>query len=339
MQRILIRHDLQPHRVRYFLQITDPDFFPKMERLIELYTNPPKNLFCFDECPGLQILQRITPNYRPTDTEDVSMFWQEFEYIRNGTTDLFCFLNVNSGEISATCRPKHTTEIFIEEFIKHVESQPKNEDVHYIMDNLNTHCSYDFCKVVADQSGIDCPSESELDQCYKRREFLQRRNKRIVIHFTPFHGSWLNQAESCFRIIRDKCLKDSYISPDAIIEAIKAFVEKWNKDWAHPFKWEYDGKGLHKKVVQRFVSMLKNSSSEITLQYITKSSNLMLSMLKKYEGEVDSNLWRELFDIVIERHGKICEHIRECTQPKVKKKAAEAFENLLSKAKSMINAS
>ncbi len=64
MQRILSNHDLQPHRVRYFLQITDPDFFPKMERLIDLYNNPPKNLFCFDECPSIQILQRTASEPR-----------------------------------------------------------------------------------------------------------------------------------------------------------------------------------------------------------------------------------------------------------------------------------
>jgi len=34
IDRILLNHDLKPHRSRYFLNITDPDFFPKMELLI-----------------------------------------------------------------------------------------------------------------------------------------------------------------------------------------------------------------------------------------------------------------------------------------------------------------
>src|SRR4030042_1122237 len=41
IQRILKMHALRPHLQKYFLQITDPNFFPKMEHIIELYLNPP----------------------------------------------------------------------------------------------------------------------------------------------------------------------------------------------------------------------------------------------------------------------------------------------------------
>lgn len=47
IQRILKENNLKPHQSRYFLHITDPDFFPKMEHLIQLYLNPPRNLFFF----------------------------------------------------------------------------------------------------------------------------------------------------------------------------------------------------------------------------------------------------------------------------------------------------
>ena len=57
IHRILKENSLRPHQSRYFLHITDPNFFPKMEHLINLYNNPPGNLFFFDECPGIQILQ------------------------------------------------------------------------------------------------------------------------------------------------------------------------------------------------------------------------------------------------------------------------------------------
>ena len=50
LHRILQSNQLKPHQSCYFLQITDPDFFPKMEHLIELYRNPPPNpcsvVFC-----------------------------------------------------------------------------------------------------------------------------------------------------------------------------------------------------------------------------------------------------------------------------------------------------
>ncbi len=84
--------------------------------------------------------------------------------MRNGTTDLFCFLDVNTGKMSGSCHPNHTKEVFVAEFRKHVMTLAKDEDVHYVMDNLSTHCCYDFCKVVAELSGIDCPVESDLDR-------------------------------------------------------------------------------------------------------------------------------------------------------------------------------
>ncbi len=81
IHRILKKNNLKPHQSRYFLHITDPDFFPKMDHLIKLYSNPPKNLFFFDECPGIQILKRLVPNMR---TDKTRKRLEEFEYIRKG---------------------------------------------------------------------------------------------------------------------------------------------------------------------------------------------------------------------------------------------------------------
>jgi hypothetical protein len=62
----------------------------------------------------------------------------------------------------------------------------------YIMDNLNTHFNDEFCKAVAELSNV---TYDPLKTGFERRQWLQRENKRIVIHFTPFHGSWLNMIE------------------------------------------------------------------------------------------------------------------------------------------------
>lgn len=59
LHRVLRRNKLKPHQSRYFLHISDPEFFPKMEHLIALYKHPPRNLFFFDESPGIQILTRL----------------------------------------------------------------------------------------------------------------------------------------------------------------------------------------------------------------------------------------------------------------------------------------
>ena len=74
----------------YYLQITDADFFPKMDHVVQLYLKPPPNLFCFDECTGIQALQRLTPDLPAGPDPAVR---EDFNYQRHGTTDVLAFLN------------------------------------------------------------------------------------------------------------------------------------------------------------------------------------------------------------------------------------------------------
>lgn len=292
IHRILQGHHLKPHRSKYFLHISDPDFFPKMERIIELYLNPPKNLFSFDECPGIQVLQRLVPDMR---TEETKIRLEEYEYIRNGTIDLFACFDVNTGKVFSECYACHKTEqlaIFME---KHFRSIKKDEPIDYILDNLNTHCSYVICSLVAKYSDVECPSKEELNTMKKRREWLSETGRRIVFHFTPFHGSWLNMVEVWFGIMSGKCLKESFSSPEDMYEAINAFTDLWNTYMAHPFNWKYTGEGLHEKVVQR---LIKNFQSEaflkIELRVLTKQLCLMNNLYTHYRRFVSDKYWNEL---------------------------------------------
>jgi len=144
-------------------------------------------------------------------------------------------------------------------FRRHAGQFPPTESLHYVMDNLSSHRAYPFCRLVAELSGIECPSEQNLPTQAERVEWLAREDKRIVIHFTPYHGSWLNLVEIWFAIMGGKVLSESFASPDEIKTALDAFMADWNTLLAHPFQWSYDGKGLHEKAVQRFTKMLHSS--------------------------------------------------------------------------------
>lgn len=329
MQRMLCRHALKPHLVRYFLQITDPDFFPKMEHIIELYRSQAEYLFCFDECPGLQVLQRLAPDARPGDEAAASRWLSEFEYARNGTMDVFAFLEVRTGKVNAECHGDHTKKTFIAVFRRHVSRLPENAQIHYLMDNLDSHCSYEFCRAVAELSAVECPPQSKLGSRDKRREWLGGDDKRIVMHFTPFHGSWLNMIEIWFRIMGRMCLKDSYSDPRQLRDAILEFTGTWSEQWAHPFNWGYDGTGLHRKAVLRFSRMLRHSAGEMTLQLMTKESLLMVNLMNGYWQEVEPKHWQELFGATHQAADQLRENIRNSAQPVVKRKAEQALSLLL----------
>lgn len=92
------------------------------------------------------------------------------------------------------------------------------------MDNLSTHRGYPFCQLVAELSAVECPPQKKLNTPDKRAQWLAREDKRIVIHYTPYHGSWLNWIEFWFGILGRKVLGESFVSPDALKAAIEAFV-------------------------------------------------------------------------------------------------------------------
>ncbi|MCP5004172.1 MAG: IS630 family transposase, partial [Planctomycetes bacterium] len=334
IQRILKNHTLKPHLSKYFLQITDPDFFPKMQHIISLYMNKPEYLFCFDECPGIQVLQRLAPHLQ---TETMRKRLEEFEYIRNGTIDVFAFLRVKSGKIFAECRADHTSETFLEIMDKHIKTLPENETIHYIMDNLASHASYDLCKLVSKYSKIQCPPVKELHTALKRRQWLQSENKRIVIHYTPFHGSWLNMVEIWFGILNQKCLKESFASPDSMYNAIYSFLDEWNTLLAHPFKWSYDGKGLCQKAVERFIKMLEISTEKMHIKFMIKQLFLMTNLIEAYWEKVEFSTWLILYDLINSKFQRLHDIILRDEKQKRKIKAENALSCLFETLRISIN--
>jgi transposase len=287
IHRTLRRHSLRPHLLRYFLHISDPDFFAKMEHLIELYIKPPRHLFCLDECNGIQALQRLA---LPIVSNNGTRL--ESEYKRRGTRDFIGILEVATGEVFGHCTPNHLKETVAEVFSEHVAQQPAEAVLHYICDNLAAHSTEVLCEAVAELSGVSCP---RLKTAEKRRRWLQSEEKRIIVHFTPYHGSWLNLIEIWFAILHTKCLKArSFDSVEQLSEAILCFRDTWNEHFAHPFKWAYRGEGLAEKVVRRFCQWLTLEADSLTQKFLHKQLRLLLNLARDYWPQVPQTLWQNL---------------------------------------------
>jgi hypothetical protein len=181
---------------------------------------------------------------------------------------------------------------------------------------------------VAKLSAVACPDRSELKTSQQRRNWLQSEEKRIAIHFTPFHGSWLNMIEIWFGILGAKCLKESYATPNELIQAIYSVAEIWNTKFAHPFKAKCDGAGLQEKVVKRVIKFLDNSSEKLHIKFLTEQLLLMSNMIDQYWDKVSINLWQQVFDHLFEKKQQLRDCIDKDEIPKRKKKACEALEKL-----------
>jgi len=323
IQRILKKHALRPHLHKYFWAITDPDFFPKMEHIVDLYLHQPEYLFNFDECTGLQAKCPLAPDLLPAPNKPR---YEEFEYRRNGTTDLMAFLNSKTGKVFGRCTPNHNTQTLVRVFKEHVNTLPSDAPLHYIMDNLNAHFNDDFCKAVAELSGV---TYIPLKTGIKRRQWLRDENKRIVIYFTPFHGSWLNMIEIWFGILNKKCLKhQAFQSVPILQEIIEEFIETWNNFFAHPFTWRYTGEGLYEKAITRFNKLLLIESKQMDIKFLTKQLLLMSNITKTYYKKICNKVWKQLHDLITDRKDYINSIISSATKERQIIKAQKALDQL-----------
>jgi len=320
IRRILLEHALRPHRRKYYLQITDPDFFPKMEHIVSRYLNPPRNLFCFDECTCIQALKRVSPNMPANTGQPVQ---EDFGYRRNGTTDLMAFLNPGTGEVYGECVPNHDRHTLSRVFTAHVERLSPHAVIHYVMDNLSPHYHDDFCQTVADLCDV---SYTPLKTGAQRRAWLQSEDKRIVVHFIPFHASWLNMIEIWFGILKSKCLKYGHFeSIEQLCEDILAFIGTWNAHFAHPFSWSYTGDGLHAKVVRRFCRLLSIETDQMDCGFLRKQLLLMTNLAENYIDLIPAPDWHRLINLTTSKHDYVTRIIENDTKLRSREAAQKAY--------------
>jgi len=217
---ILDEAEIKPHRVKMWCHSNDPDYQTKMRAIVRLYVRRPKGapVLCVDEKTGIQALSRSRALVPANQGRAARL---EFEYKRNGTRCLFACFNVGTGKVLARCTCSRKRPDFFS-FMDHVASVYRQRRVHVVLDNLNTHKDTRQGRFVS--------------------EWNRRHGNRFVFHYTPTHGSWLNQVELWFGIVSRRVLRyGNFKSPDDLVTTLQSFVNRWNRAEAHPFRWTYEG--------------------------------------------------------------------------------------------------
>jgi transposase len=295
IHRLLKSNSLKPYRNKYFLQICDPDFFPKMEKIIKTYQKAYPYLFCLDECTGLQALERKAPRL-PAQGDRPEYI--EPEYVRHGTVSILSILQVSTGQVFTEHIPDHTSSTITSSVRNHVLQYDRSAELHYICDNYSSHSTEEFCLGIADLCGLDLP---KLKTAHDRRQWLQSPAKRIIFHFLPTHGSWLNLIEIWFGILQQKALKDeSFLSTTDLKNRIISFTETWDSDFAHPFKFSYTGEGLHEKVISRFTKWLQMHSPQLSVKFLEKQFRLISNLATSYWQKAKRKTWKALYETLQE---------------------------------------
>lgn len=245
--RVLEEIDLKPHKSAYWLNSHDEDFETKASNVCQLYRQAQdffqqgRLVISCDEKTGMQVLERKAPTKpaRPGKRER-----REHEYIRHGTRVLIASLAVATGQLAWTLGNTRTSLDFIAHLKKAYRRLPRMTRYDWIMDNLNTHWSLAVCHLFAKWCKLPFDPKA-LQTGAQRRAFLTDPTHRHVIHFTPKHGSWLNQVELFFGVLQRRFLAQSSFRGKAKFDAgLQRFLQDYNARHAHPYRWTYTGEPL-----------------------------------------------------------------------------------------------
>jgi hypothetical protein len=245
--RILDEADLKPHKSVYWLNSHDPDFDAKAQDICQLYVNARRFyeegrlVLSSDEKTSMQALGRPHPTREAQPGKPAKV---EFDYIRYGTRCLLTTFCVPTGKVVWDLLPTRKAVDWTAH-LRHVAGQfPGMNRYDWIVDNLNTHWSLEVCLLVAELCDLEV-DRRQLRTGAQRRAFLKDKSHKHVFHFTPIHGSWLNQVELFFSVLARRFLRRGVFASMVEFEArLQAWLQRYNSQHAHPYQWTYTGQPL-----------------------------------------------------------------------------------------------
>jgi Rhodopirellula transposase. len=183
------------------------EFVCAMENVLEVYKrpfDPERPVVCFDE-KSKQLVGEIAA---PIPAAPGQVECRDYEYVRNGTANLFMLVEPLAGKRQVAVTSRRTKLDFAKQMKALVdEHYPKAARITLVMDNLNTH-------------RMSC-----LYEAFTPEEARRIAEKIEVIH-TPKHGSWLNMAECELSVLDKQCLDDRIGDEPTL----RRRVSIWNAD-------------------------------------------------------------------------------------------------------------
>ena len=216
--KILVAHEVKPHKVRYYLERRDDTFEAKMAEVLCVYrevailkendaTEAGVAIISYDEKPGIQAIGNTAPDLPPQPGVHEA-FARDHEYKRHGTLSLLAGIDLLTGRVHARVEDRHRSREFVA-FLQQLDAAyPTQTAIKLILDNHSAHISKET------RAWVDAQPEG-----------------RFSFVFTPKHGSWLNLVEGFFSKMARSMLRHIRVASKAELKSsILAYLDDINRD-------------------------------------------------------------------------------------------------------------
>lgn len=212
----------------------DGEFVARMEDVLDVYEQPydPKRpVVCLDETTK-QLVAEARAGQRCAPGQPAR---QDYEYVRTGVCNLFVACEPLAGWRSLRVTQRRT-KVDWAQFVKALLEGPyaQAEKVVLIEDNLNTH------------------TLGALYEAFPPAE-ARRLARRLELHFTPKHGSWLNVAEIELSILARQCL-NRRIADQATLERETEAWERERNSLPSTVDWQFRTADARLKLMRLYPS-------------------------------------------------------------------------------------
>ena len=216
------------------------DYLAKMEDVLATYEQAydvKQPVVCLDEKP-ITLHADVRP---PSAAAPGREARRDNEYKRCGTANVFCAVEPKVGRHFTFPTPDRSGFEFAQVLLQLALAYPKAETIHLVMDNLNIHRR----KSLTDLYGAEMAAEVW---------------ERFTVHYTPTHGSWLNQAEIEIGLFSRQCLGTRRI---ADLKALRREARAWNRRMNRnrvTINWRFDRRAARRKFGYQWNSFKRSAT-------------------------------------------------------------------------------
>ena len=231
VRRRMAEDDLKPWLQKMWcIAEVNGNYVARMEDVLDLYAeeSDPKNpVVCFGESPT----QLIGEVREPIPAAPGQSERYDCEYKRNGTANLFVFLDAHKPWRHVKVTDQRTARDF-------AACMRDLADIHYpdadrirvVLDNLSTHTA------------------GALYETFPAPE-AHRILQRLEFHYTSKHASWLNMVEIEIGVLRGQCLDRRIGERELLVAEIEAWQRQRNASGAR-IEWKFNTEQARSKLAR-----------------------------------------------------------------------------------------